>query len=157
MLALTISLPRGVAPDAATTRPLWLSAVVVVAACAGPASEASGVAAVHGKPPSPASGLAPTARASATRVIEGTIVEEGPLGDGPCVQKSYRVQATGGGEAIWIHFERCQDTDGPSPGGRGLDSLDVGKGFRFTLRDAASPNFGDAPIVLDAAPVASSP
>lgn len=141
----------------AMRRPLLLSAVVIVAACAGPASEASGVAAVHGKPTSPANGLEPTARASdAARVVEATIVEEGPLGDGPCVQRSYRVQATGGGEAIWIHFERCQDADGPSPDGRGLESLDVGKSFRFTLRDAASPNFGDAPIVLDAAPVASS-
>lgn len=63
--------------------------------------------------------------------IEGSIVEEGPLGDGPCVQKSYRVQQTGGGDSVWIHFERCQDTQGrrragerssPSTWVRGLGS-----------------------------------
>lgn len=134
-----------------------LGVIFSVAACAGPTSEAPSAPTAHAAPTSPRAGQAqPVAAAAQARIIEGSIVEEGPLGDGPCVQKSYRVQPTGGGESVWIHFERCQDTQGPSPGGRALESLDVGQGFRFTVRDGASPNFGDAPVLLDAVPVDAS-
>ena len=82
-------------------------------------------------------------------MIEGEIVEEGPIGDGRCTQKSYRVKPADA-DALWLHFEHCADQGGPSPSGRSLDALEVGGRYRFEVQDGGSPNFGDAPLLLDA-------
>jgi hypothetical protein len=95
----------------------------------------------------PASDAKPRARAG-DEVLEGTIVGEGPIGDGKCVQKSYEIEPSAG-ERFWIHFERCGDA-GPSPAAGGLEGLDVGGTYRFTVRRGASKNFGSAPILLAA-------
>jgi hypothetical protein len=81
-------------------------------------------------------------------VFEGTIVGEGPIGDGACVQKSYEVEPTAGAR-LWIHFERC-GAAGPSPATGGLEGLDVGGTYRFTVRRGASENFGRGAILLAA-------
>lgn len=96
----------------------------------------------------PASGATPSAPGD--EIFEGTIVGEGPIGDGMCVQKSYEVESTGAARTrVWIHFERCGDA-GPSPAVGGLDALGVGATYRFTVRRGASKNFGTDPILLAA-------
>lgn len=81
-------------------------------------------------------------------VIEGTIVGEGPIGDGRCVQKSYEVEPRNGAR-VWIHFERC-GAEGPSPEGLGLEGLDMGATYRFTVKRGASNNFGEDRMLLAA-------
>lgn len=81
-------------------------------------------------------------------VFEATIVGEGPIGDGRCVQKSYEVEPTGAAR-LWIHFEHC-GADGPSPLERGLEGLDIGSRYRFTVKRGASKNFGEDAMLLAA-------
>jgi hypothetical protein len=64
------------------------------------------------------------------------------------VQKSYEIEPTAGAR-LWIHFERC-GARGPSPAAGGLEGLDAGGTYRFTVRRGASTNFGDGAILLAA-------
>jgi hypothetical protein len=101
--------------------------------------------------PTSSSDVPPTAPDAAPvvgDVFEGTIVGEGPIGDGACVQKSYEIEPKAGAR-LWIHFERC-GAAGPSPAAGGLEGLDVGSTFRFTVRRGASKNFGEGAILFAA-------
>lgn len=76
------------------------------------------------------------------RIVEATVVEESPTGDGRCTQKSYRIKPTAGGAApYWVHFENCYDSPNAVPAETEPLGLEVGQRYRFTLRDERSANF----------------
>ena len=134
------------------TMPTMAARAALFALCLGactrsdpsPRAEPSSAPADVAKPASEAKTSAPTG----AEILEGTIVDEGPIGDGACVQKSYEI-APAEGARVWIHFERCGDA-GPSPAASGLEGLDVGATYRFTVRRGASKNFGGERILLAA-------
>jgi hypothetical protein len=104
----------------------------------------------EGPSPSPQSGDETEEATPGPRgdVLEGRIVDRGPLGHGSCIQQSYEIERTGG-ERLWIHFERCgSDYRGPL-----FDALETGKRYRFRVERGASPNFGDDPMIVGADPL----
>ncbi|MEZ4447839.1 MAG: hypothetical protein R3B09_00080 [Nannocystaceae bacterium] len=87
--------------------------------------------------------------------VVARILETGPIGDGRCSQRSYRIEVV---EAVagaplesprWVHFERCQGDTGPIVEGTGLE---VDGRYRLRLRDGASPNFGGEPMIVGVSP-----
>ena len=139
-------MPNSVSRKPSPTAPAWTLLAVLLAAGCGP-----GQAPVAPPPPppeeTPAAPVAPAARER--EVIEGRIVETGPIGSGACVQRSYAVQPSSPDAArTWVHFERCGAAEGAM-----FDSLEVNRSYRLTVERGASPNFGDEPMIVDAVPL----
>ena len=120
-----------------------------------------------GAPPSvpqdPDPGPSPgPAAAGSDAVVVARVVDTGPIGDGTCVQRSYRIaidrvvsgDVPTGPDPIWAHFESCADHPAPSPGpGEELgSSLDVGSTYELHLRRGASSNFGEDFMIQRARP-----
>lgn len=88
--------------------------------------------------------------------IVARVLETGPIGDGRCIQRSYRievVEATSGEAPTspsWVHFEHCGPTTPPVD----ASGLDVGTVYRLGLVAGASPNFGAAPMIVFVEPAA---
>ncbi len=129
-------------------------AVFLLSGCGGSETAATATtnepetANVQETPATPAERDEPAGATNAeNEVLEGRIVDRGPLGHGDCIQQSYEIEQSGG-ERVWIHFERCGNSDAPL-----FDSLDTGKRYRFTVERGASPNFGDDPMIVGAEPL----
>lgn len=94
--------------------------------------------------------------------VVGRVVDSGPIGDGRCVQCSHRIvveRATAGtlaanADPLWVHYESCIDRPMPPRAAGSVDpcGLDRGSSYDLTLRPGASPNFGDAFVIIDARP-----
>lgn len=95
-------------------------------------------------------------------VVVAKVVDAGPIGDGNCSQRSYRISiervTSGdiipGSDPISAHFESCADHPAPAPGPGELvgTSLDVGSTYELSLRRGASANFGIDFMILKARP-----
>jgi hypothetical protein len=89
------------------------------------------------------------------REFVARVLEAGPIGSGACVQRSYRVEVirVDRGPPLpagptWVHFERC----GEDRTQAAAADLKLGARYRLVVRDGASKNFGNAPVIMRAAP-----
>jgi len=95
-------------------------------------------------------------------VVVARVVDSGPIGSGRCAQCSHQVLVEesnspaipAGSAPLWVHFETCADRPAPAtaPGAIEPCSLRRGTSYRLTLQPGGSPNFGDAPMIVDARP-----
>jgi hypothetical protein len=105
---------------------------------------------------------APPPIAEGDSAVLARVVDSGPIGSGDCVQCSHRivVEAAAAGDLaasadpLWVHYESCADRPMPprGPGTLNPCSLDEGSSYDLTLRPGASPNFGDAFMIVEARP-----